>query len=247
VATIAVYSIKGGVGKTATAVNLSYLSSAVGNRTVMWDLDPQSSATFYLRIQARIAGGGKKLLKKKADLDRYIRGTDFRGFDLLPGDFSYRKLDLVLSQKEDAFKRIQRILKSLNRDYDSVIIDCAPGLSIVSEALLHGVDLILIPTIPTPLSLRSLELIATFLDKQNLKRKKAWPFFCMVDRRKTLHRETVDNPPEEPLPFLKSVIPYSSQVEQMGLHRAPLPVFASSSAPSKAFRSLWREIQEKIS
>ncbi len=244
-ATIAVYSIKGGVGKTATAVNLSYLASTAGNRTVMWDLDPQSSATFYLRIQARIAGGGKQLVKKKTDLDKYIRGTDFPGFDLLPGDFSYRKLDLVLSKKDDAFKRIQRILKTLSREYDTVIIDCAPGLSIVSEALLHSVDLVVIPTIPTPLSLRSLDLIADFMDKQNLNAGKAWPFFSMVDRRKTLHRETVDNPPDRPLPFLTSKIPYSSQVEQMGIHRAPLPVFAASSPPSKAFEALWKEIQSK--
>jgi cellulose biosynthesis protein BcsQ len=246
VATIAVYSIKGGVGKTATAVNLSYLASRTGNRTVMWDLDPQSSATFYLRIQARIEGGGKKLIKKKTDLDRYIRGTDFPGFDLLPGDFSYRKLDLVLSKKDDAFKRIQRILKTLNREYDTVIIDCAPGLSIVSEALLHWADLVVIPTIPTPLSLRSIDLIADFMERQKLNAGKAWPFFSMVDRRKSLHRETVENPPGKPLPFLKSTIPYSSQVEQMGIHRAPLPAFAASSPPAKAFRALWNEIQAKV-
>ena len=54
--TVAVYNMKGGVGKTTTAVNLSYLAAASGQRTLLWDLDPQASSSFALRVQPSVSG-----------------------------------------------------------------------------------------------------------------------------------------------------------------------------------------------
>ncbi|MGB5517197.1 MAG: ParA family protein, partial [Gammaproteobacteria bacterium] len=72
---IAIYNIKGGVGKTATAVNLSYLASLDGARTLIWDLDPQGAASYYFRIKAKVKGGGRKLVEGKKDLDDAVKGT----------------------------------------------------------------------------------------------------------------------------------------------------------------------------
>ena len=93
---IAIYNIKGGVGKTAAAVNLSYLASLDGANTLVWDLDPQGAASYYFRIKAKVKGGGQKLVEGKQGLEEYIKGTDYESLDLLPADFSYRDMDFFV-------------------------------------------------------------------------------------------------------------------------------------------------------
>jgi len=240
---LATYNIKGGVGKTASAVNLAYLAALGGTRTLVWDLDPQGAASFYFRIKAKVKGGGKKLITGGGKLNSRIKATDFPGLDLLPADFSYRHMDLDLIHTKKPVKQFQRILSPLVEEYDLIIIDCAPSISLVSESVFRAADVLLVPTIPTPLSLRTLLQLLRSLQAARTKRLGVYPFFCMVDRRKSLHRRTAELSQEIPLPFLKSQIPYSSFVEQMGAHRAPLHTFARRSPPGRAYEDLWREIK----
>ena len=239
---LATYNIKGGVGKTATAVNLAYLAAQEGTRTLVWDLDPQGAASFYFRIKPRVKGGARKLILGKTEADSRIKATDFPGLDLLLADFSYRHLDLELDQTRNPVKQIGKILDPLAREYELLIIDCAPSISLVSESVFRAADVLLVPTIPTPLSLRTLLQLLRSLETVRSKRLAVYPFFCMVDRRKSLHRSTADLSREIPVPFLRSQIPYSSVVEQMGAFRAPLHTFARSSPPAKAYEELWREL-----
>ena len=93
----ATYNIKGGVGKTTTAVNLAHLAAAeTGLRTVLWDLDPQGAASFMFRVKPRVKGGGKALISGTRTLDDAVKGTDFDNLDLIPADFTYRNMDLLL-------------------------------------------------------------------------------------------------------------------------------------------------------
>lgn len=241
---LATYNIKGGVGKTASAVNLAYLAARQGTRTLVWDLDPQGAASYYFRVKARVKGGGKNLIKGKTDLDSRIKATDFPGLDLLPADFSYRHLDLELDHTKKPVKQIAKILAPLAREYELIIIDCAPSISLVSESVFRAADILLVPTIPTPLSLRTLLQLLRYLQAIQAKRLGVYPFFCMVDRRKSLHRRTTELSEEIPVPFLRTQIPYSSLVEQMGAYRAPIHTFARTSRPAKAYEELWKEIRK---
>ncbi|MFC1662477.1 ParA family protein [Gemmatimonadota bacterium] len=239
---LATYNIKGGVGKTATAVNLAFLSSAHGTRTLVWDLDPQGAASFYFRVRPRVKGGGRKLIRGQVDLEARVKATDYPNLDLLPADFSYRHLDLDLDQWKNPLKRIGKILEPISRGYDLIIIDCAPSISLVSESIFRAADTLLVPTVPTPLSLRTLHQLLRALQEVRTKRLQVLPFFSMVDRRKALHRKTADLVEEIPIPFLRTQIPYSSLVEQMGTRRAPLHSFTRSSKPAVAFEALWAEV-----
>jgi cellulose biosynthesis protein BcsQ len=99
---VATYNIKGGVGKTSAAVNLGYLAARDGMRTLIWDLDPQGSATYLFRVKPKVKGGGKALVAGRRTLDEAIKETDFDRLDLMPADFSYRNLDLDLDSTQAA-------------------------------------------------------------------------------------------------------------------------------------------------
>lgn len=111
---IGVYNIKGGVGKTAAAVNLAYLSAREGYRTLIWDLDPQAAATFYLRVKSEVKGGSREMIKRGNELDDHIKGSDFDTLDLLPADFSYRNMDLMLGEAKKPAKQLLRLLRPLS-------------------------------------------------------------------------------------------------------------------------------------
>lgn len=239
---VACYNIKGGVGKTAAAVNLAYLSAHIGARTLVWDLDPQSAASFYFRIKPRVEGGLKQLLAKKTLLEDVIKGTDYPNLDLVPADFSYRNLDLVLSDKAKPQRQLSKLLKPLADEYDMVFLDCAPSISLVSESVFKTADALLIPTIPTTLSLRTLKQIHKYCLKHDLEQLRLMPFFSMVDSRKKMHRSIVNNPPSNGITMMKSMIPYASEVEQMGLERRPVCEFAHQSRAAVAYAALWEEL-----
>lgn len=242
----ATYNIKGGVGKTASSVNLAYLSAQEGARTLVWDLDPQGAATFYFRVKPKVKGGGKKLIEGKGNLDPRIRGTDFDNLDLLPADFSYRHLDLFLDAAKKPRKRLRRLLRPFADEYDHVFLDCAPSISLVSESVFVAADCLLVPSIPTTLSLLTLERLAKHLRRNDLDELLVLPFFCMADLRKSMHREICLSSHDGPYDFLEARIPYSSYVERMGLHRAPLATFAGWSAAAHAYEELWREIRTRV-
>ena len=241
---LATYNIKGGVGKTAAAVNLAYLAAAGGSRTLVCDLDPQGAATYCFRIKMKVRGGGKKLIHGKRPLARYVRETDYEGLDLLPADFSYRHLDLLLDSPKYV-RRLTSRIQVLGRDYDYVFVDCAPSISLVSEAVFAVADALIVPTIPTTLSRRTLRQLVRHL-RQHRVTVRLLPFYSMVDRRRTLHRRICDAPDEMPCPVLATEIPYASAVEQMSARRAPLCGFSRTNPAARAYAGLWSELVRRL-
>lgn len=242
---MALYSIKGGVGKTAGAVNLAYCSALAGQRTLVWDLDPQGASSFYFRIKAKVKGGGKKLIAGKSEVADLIKGTDFERLDLLPADFSYRNLDLSLNSRKHPVKQLNKLLDSLADDYDLVFLDCPPSISLLSEAVFKAADVILSPIIPTTLSLRTLEQLRSFIGESGFKLD-LLPYFSMADRRKKMHKNIIDFSLKNDVSFLRSIVPYASDIEMMGIHRLPLQAFAKQSPSGKAYCLLWQEIYQHL-
>ena len=242
----ATYNIKGGVGKTTAAVNLACLAAEDGLRTVLWDLDPQGAASFMFRVKPRIKGGGKALIRGKRALDDAIKGTDFDNLDLIPADFTYRNMDLLLSKKSEKNEKsgqLGDLLAPLAAEYDAVFLDCPPSISLVSENVLHAADVIVVPLIPTTLSVRTVEQLAEFVDGFHGRRPTVVAFFSMVDRRKTLHREIANQDFPEGISAAATAIPALSVIEKMSAERAPVTVFAPRSAAARAYRGLWADVR----
>jgi chromosome partitioning protein len=241
----ATYNIKGGVGKTATAVNLSYLAAMDGYRVLLWDLDPQGAASYLFRIKPRVKGGGKALIQGRRSMDDAIKGTDFGGLDLIPADFTYRNLDLMLDSAKQPARRLAGLLAPLRKEYDVVFLDCPPSISLLSESVLHAADLLLVPLIPTTLSVRTLDQLTDFVSGFNGHKPDILAFFSMLDRRKRLHNQIAAELPVGRTDFAGAVIPAVSVIEQMSLHRAPVTAFATRSQAAAQYRDLWQEARDR--
>lgn len=238
---VASYNLKGGVGKTTAAVNLAYLSARQGRRTLLWDLDPQGAATYLFRIRPRVKGGSPKLVRGSRPMADAVKATDFDHLDVLPADFTYRHMDIDLNARPKPQRTLRRLLAAFRDEYDIVVLDTPPSLSLVSENVLRASDLVLVPLIPTTLSVRTFDQLAEFVADLRGRRPMLRGYFSMLDRRRKLHREVLDSLPGERPQMSAIAIPSASAVEQMAVRREPLHAYLPRSPAALAFDELWAE------
>jgi len=243
--TVALYNLKGGVGKTASCVNFAYLAAKDGFKTLLWDIDPQGSTTFYYKIKHKDAQAIKKLVSKDANLESAIMVTDYENLEIIPADVSAKSFDIILEEMKGNKNRLKSILKQFEDEYDFIFIDCPPGFSALSENIFNAADIVLMPIIPSTLSIRTYNMVKDYFKEKDLDSSKLMCFFTMVDLRKNMHNEIMEHLFKDKK-FFQNYIPYLSDVEKMGIHRQPIEEFARSSYAAKCYRELWTEIKEGV-
>jgi cellulose biosynthesis protein BcsQ len=236
-------STKGGVGKTATAVNIAYLATLNNLKVLLWDMDIQSSASFYFRIESKLKGNPEDIFKEGKFIYKNVKRSNYNNLDIIPSDFSFKDLDIIISETKKVKKKFTSILENLEEEYDLIIFDCPASFNLISEYILKASDLTLVPIIPTTLSIRAYEILLDYI-KENIKKDLSiYAFFTMVDYRKKMHKKIVSEFPLKNKYCLTTAIPYSSTIERMGEFKAPVAAFASGSNADKLLKNLWSEIK----
>ena len=239
---IAIYNLKGGVGKSSMAVNLAAESAqASARRTLLWDLDPQGASSFLLSDAPAKPGTGRGLFDKSIRPDTAIVPSRAEGVDIIPADISMRGIDRYLASFAGK-RRLAKLLERLEGQYDRLILDCPPGLSDLSEQVLRAAQVVIVPVVPSALSQRAFaDMVAHVRESFGKKEHVAMlPVHSMVDRRRKAHLAALAAEPGWP------VIPYASAVERMSEVRQPIRQFAGRSAAQTAYAELWRGIEKKL-
>jgi cellulose biosynthesis protein BcsQ len=237
---IAVTNIKGGVGKTTTAVNLAFLSAAGGDRTVLWDLDPQGAAGWILHAD------GKTAASPTSDHESCgVVPTPYANLGVIPAAQANGSASEVAAAGNAAIRLLQ-MRRALAEHCDTLFMDCPPGISLLSSSVLRGADALIVPLVPTPLAVRMLDELVEFVAREGWTDLTLLPMFSMVDWRKVLHYETARAMRMRFPQMLPMGIPYSSDVERVTLRRAPLNAFAPKSDVGLLYASLSAEVQRRV-
>ncbi|OYX67386.1 MAG: chromosome partitioning protein ParA [Sphingomonadales bacterium 32-64-17] len=239
-AVIAVYSVKGGVGKTTIAANLAWFSAMVSRRrTLLWDLDAAGGSGFLFGIDTQKRAAAGAIFDRDADPASLIWQSGYDLLDLLPADASLRELDSLLARIGKK-KRLAKLADTLSRDYERIVLDCPPVLNEISAQVVRAATCVIVPLPPSPLSARAFEIVAKEIRANTKNHPPILPVLSMVDRRRALHREALEANPNWP------VIPQASSIEQCAVRQEPVGAFAPNSPAAKGFRQLWTAIERRL-
>ncbi len=238
---IALYNLKGGVGKSTVCIHLAWLAAQSGFRTLLWDLDPQGTATDFLQVETD--RNPACLLHTPQRLNDLLHPTPWEGLSCIPAKLKNRKLAARLKDLKSTRRGFRKVLASLKKDFDYLFLDCPPALDNLAETVLQDAHFVLVPLTPSEFSLGTFRRLRRFIQGKKYDARKVLPFFNLVDRRRMNHRRLVEKFKEEEQRLLHTALPYAAEIEATALERRPVTLSARGRTGDLALRSLWQEVR----
>ena len=248
---IAVYNIKGGVGKTTTSVNLACLLAKYGLSVMLWDLDPQGGSSYFFNRQNQNTNTHARLFDRYINIYDVIQATDSYHIDVISNDAVLsdqfmNKASRMTTINFTNHEMIKIILDEVEDDYDVCIMDCSPGRFLMHDNIFFAADLLLIPNIPAPLSVYCNNMLMDELHNNPQVWNKTLSFYNMVQPHKTLHRQYLDKRREREDHILHNFIPFYTEIELITLTRESIFHQLKEFKANIYYHHLWQEICQRM-
>ncbi len=247
---IAIYNIKGGVGKTTTTINLACLLAKMNLSVLVWDLDSQGGTSYFFNKEHHNNNNFGKLFGNYISIYDVIKPADTYHIDIISNDTNFS--DQFISSASPLIRLeflsnnlVKNVLSKVSDDYDVVLIDCPPGRFTMHDNVFCSTDLLLIPNIPAPLSVYCNDMLVTGLQKLQSTKAKIFSFYNMVQMQKKLHKMYLSNAIED-ANQLKNHVPFYSEIETISHNKSSIFHQLKDSKAMVYYENLWDEICEKM-
>lgn len=245
---IAVANQKGGVGKTTTAINLSSCLAEKGKKVLAVDMDPQGNMTSGLGVDKNsVENTIYDLIIGESSVDEVLRKDIMKNLDIIPANIDLSAAEIELIDVEDKEYIVRNVIKDIKDNYDYIIIDCPPSLSMLTINAMTTATSVLVPIQCEYYALEGLsQLIHTVdlvRDRLNPELEIEGVVFTMYDARTNLSLQVVENVKDNlHQNIYKTIIPRNVRLAEAPSYGQPITLYDPRSTGAEAYRLLAEEV-----